>query len=136
MQPQPRPTAQLRTERPRAPILFHTGARRRSVVDHRSGGGLGGRVSTRWHAGMASTACGPASIAAPVSGAANVDDSLLLAARSCVAGWEGLLCVAGGKLALASRRQRLGAKQETRAGYRRACASQAGCILLWPSATM
>ena len=96
MQPQPRPTAQPSTERARAPSSISIGARGRSraLGGDSSCGGLGDRVSTRWHTGMASVAaCGPAPIAAPVSGAASVDDSLLLAARSWVVGWSGgLLC--------------------------------------------
>lgn len=47
--------------------------------------GLVRSESTSWRAGMAIAATGPAPIVAPVSGAASVGDSLLLAARSCVA---------------------------------------------------
>ena len=130
---QPRNPAPSARER----LQHSIGARGRSraLGGDSSCGGLGDRVSTRWHTGMASVAaCGPAPIAAPVSGAASVDDSLLLAARSCVVGWGGAALRLLGCSGLGASAG-VGTKQETQAGYGRACASQAGRIFV-VSATM
>jgi hypothetical protein len=95
-------------------------------------------VSTSWCAGMAIAAAGPAPIVAPVSGAASVGDSLLLAARSCVArgGDRGVLLRSlVPRVPQGCRGARASSKQSTKADYigACACASQGRCI--WPSAT-
>ena len=112
------PSNRATQHRARASAIRHSiGARGRSraLGSDSSCGGLGDRVSTRWHTGMASVAaCGPAPIAAPVSGAASVDDSLLLAARSCVVGWGGAALRLLGCSGLGASAG-VGTKQETQA---------------------